>query len=141
MVSCIAQPRRIWHGDFCIKSITYIGRTAHLSQGLRSHHRGLCMLQQSAQALCPLSRDSAKPGIPRAWPSALPNQVFFPWRASCSLWGVWRSRGMKANEVKYNHSTPSHSKAAQSRLWEWAVICLPNWLELAHLSPTEKLMI
>lgn len=102
---------------------------------------GLCMLQKSAWALCPLSRDSTKPGIPMAWPSALPNQVFFPQRASRSLWGVWRSRAMKANEEKYNHGTPSHSQAAQSRFWRWAVICLPNWLKLAHLSPTEMFMI
>lgn len=78
--------------------------------------RGLCMLQQSAQALCPLPRDSTNPGIPKARPSALPNQVFFPQRTSHSLWNVWKSREMKANEVKYSHSTPSHSQAAQGQV-------------------------
>lgn len=73
-------------------------------------------------------RGSTKPGVPRAWPLPLLCQISFLCTASHSLWGVWRSRGMKTKEVKYNQSSPSNSQAAQIRLWWRAVICLSSKL-------------
>lgn len=86
------------------------------------------MFLRSPQDLQPISGGSTKPGVPRAWPPPLLCQISFLHTASRSLWGVWRSRGMKTNEVKYNHSSPSNSQAAQIRLWRRAVICLSSKL-------------
>lgn len=60
----------------------------------------------------------------------LPFQTWFPFqrRASHSLRGVQKSRGMKASEGKYNCSAPSSSQAAQIRFWRWVVICLSSKL-------------